>query len=117
MGGFLGPVGFSLMEGLNGALSESREVSGGGKGLGTAFSIVFVESASGGASSESEGPQSSGTTEGGGWAGNEGCRDEESGAVRMGVVETFDVTAPFRPPRGPCFLLRPRPLPGPLFGP
>ena len=52
--GLLDPVSFSLMMGLACAFPESREVSGRGDGSGTVFFVVFVESASGGTSSESE---------------------------------------------------------------
>ena len=51
--GLLDPVGFSLMGGSTRAFS-SRGASGMGNGSGTVCFEVFVESASGGAPSESE---------------------------------------------------------------
>ena len=115
--GLLDPVDFSLTEGFTWAFPGSLGVSGRGNNSGTVFFVVFVESVSGGTSLESEESQSSGSTGARGLAGNEGCRDEESGAVRTGVVEGFTCATLSRPPGGPFFLLRPRPRPGPLFAP
>jgi len=52
--GLLGPLGISLMEDLACASTEFCKVSGGDNGSGVAIFVVFVESTSGGASSESE---------------------------------------------------------------
>jgi hypothetical protein len=112
--GLLDPVSFSLTEGSIRMSFGFREVSGGGDSGKMSF-MFFVESGFGGASSESEDPQSSADAGAGGLGGNGGCRDEESGAVWTGVVKFLEFTK--RPPGGPFFPLPPRPPPRPLFAP
>ena len=109
LAGLLGPVGFSLREGLTSSFTEFWTITGGGNDSGTVF---FVESVSGGPSSESERSQS---TETGGWVGS-GIRGDEGSGADL-VAEGFVLTASSKPPGGPFLFHLPRSLARPLLAP